>query len=140
MVWRIGTEQVMLGGGELAMLLDDSIGEQVSELGLGPSVDDEPGDEVEIGSRVDVVCDAGSDDGQDVGGALAAEVLPGKEPVFPSEDKPTELGLATIVGQLDVAVFEEEVEALPLAVEVAEALAERRPGRNDAAMFGNPGM
>jgi hypothetical protein len=37
---------------------------------------------MEIGTRVDVVLDAGRDDRQDGGGALAADVEPGEQPVL----------------------------------------------------------
>ncbi len=87
---------------------------------FGPALDDELGDEVEVGARVDVVRDAGGDDGEDRGGALAADVEPGEEPVLATEDEPAQLALAAIVRQLDVAVFEEQHEPLPLPVQVAE--------------------
>jgi hypothetical protein len=73
----------------------DPIREQLAELGLRPALDDEPGDEMQIRTRVDVVRDAGRDDREDGRGALAADVEPGEEPVSSAEDQPPELALAT---------------------------------------------
>ena len=103
----------------------DPIGEQFAELGLRPATDDEAGDEMQIGTRVDVVRDASRDDLEDGRGALAADVEPGEEPVSSAEDQPPELALATIVGRLDIAVVEEKDEAMPLSMEIAEPTAER---------------
>jgi len=53
-----------------------SIREQVPQLRVGPALDDEPSDEMKVGAWVDVVGDAGGDDGEDGRGALAADVEP----------------------------------------------------------------
>jgi hypothetical protein len=55
---RIGISDV-----ELRVLHEHSVGQQVTELGLGPSVHDAVNHAVQIGARVDVVRDAGGDDG-----------------------------------------------------------------------------
>lgn len=93
---------------------------------------------MKISARVDVVRDGGRDDGEDVGRALAALVEPGEEPVLPSEDEPSKLAFPPIVGRLNVPIIEEEEKSLPLAMEVAEAFAERRLRRNDGAMLIEP--
>jgi hypothetical protein len=38
---------------------------------------------MEEGARINVVGNTGGDDGEDVGGSLAADIEPGKKPVFP---------------------------------------------------------
>ena len=101
---------------------EHAVGQQLAQLRLRPAVHDELRDEMQVGARVDVVRDAGADDRQDRRGALAAEVEPGEEPVPPSEDQPSQLALASIVGQLDVAIVEEEEQPVPLPVQIAEAL------------------
>jgi len=74
--------QIVLADVELRMGGEDPIGEQIAQLGLRPALDDVPSDEMQIRTRVDVVGDAGRDDGQDGGGALTADVEPGEEPIF----------------------------------------------------------
>lgn len=86
----------------------DAIGEQVAEIFLRSTMDDELGDEVQVGSRIEVVRDTGSDDREDRGSALATRIEPGEEPVFSSEDQAPQLALTPIVREIDVAVFEEE--------------------------------
>jgi hypothetical protein len=93
---------------------------------------------MEVGARVDVVRDAGGDDGENVRRALSTFIEPGEKPVASPEDKPPELALATIVGRLDVSVVEEEQEAPPLSVQIAERLAEWRLGRDVAASAVEP--
>lgn len=112
----------------------DPIGEQFAELGLRPATDDEAGDEMQIGTRVNVVRDASRDDQEDGRGALAADV----EPVSWAEDQPPELALATIVSRLDVAVFEEKQESIPLSMEIPKSTAERGLGRDDLALMIRP--
>ncbi len=92
----------------------------------------------QVGPRVDVMGDAGRDHGQDVGGALAALVEPGEEPISSTEDQSAQLALAPVIGGLDVSVFEKEQEPSPLAVQVAEGLAERCLGRVDRALPVDP--
>ena len=72
---------------------------------------DELGHEVQVGARIEIVRDAGGDDAEDGRGALAADVAPGEEPIFATETKPSQLTLAAIIGDLDIAVFEEQGEA-----------------------------
>lgn len=70
---------------------------------------------MQISARVDVVRNAGGDDSKDCGGALAAPVEPGKEPVLSAQDEASQLALAAVVGRLDIAVIEEQLEPFPLA-------------------------
>jgi hypothetical protein len=63
------------------VLQEHSVRQEVTELGVGPSVHDAVNDSVQIGARVDVVRDARGDDRQDIAGALAAFVEPCKEPI-----------------------------------------------------------
>lgn len=120
---------------EVRVRIEDAIGEQLTKPLLRPALNDEARDEMEVGARVDVVSDACGDDREDGGGALAAEVEPREEPIFATEDQPSKLALATIVGQLDVSVVEEEGEALPLPMEVSEGAAERCLGRNESSLL-----
>ena len=117
---------------------DDPIGQELAELPLRPAADDEARDQMEVCARVDVVRDAGRDDRQDRGGALATDVEPGEQPVLAADDQPPQLALATIVGGVDVAVVEEQQEPLPLAVQVAERAAERCLGRNGRPLVVDP--
>jgi hypothetical protein len=64
-----------------------AIGQQLAELVLRPSVHDAVNDLVQIGPRVDVVCNAGRDDGENGARPLGAIVEPCEEPVFATEDK-----------------------------------------------------
>jgi hypothetical protein len=43
----------------------EAVWQQLAQLAVRPPVDDERSDEVEVGTRVDAVRDAGGDDGQD---------------------------------------------------------------------------
>ncbi len=117
---------------------EDAIGEELVEAGVSPTVDDELGDGVEVGARIDVVRDARRDDGEDARGTHRALVAPGEEPVFSAENETSELAFASVVGRLDVAVVKEENEAMPLTMEVAEGAAERSLRRNDAALVVEP--
>src|ERR1041384_6262843 len=98
----------------------------------------ELGDEVQVGTRVELVRDAGGNDGEDGSGAFAAAVEPGEEPIFATEDQSTQLTLSAVVGQLDVAVLEEKREPRPLTMEIAERAAERGLGRDEAALLVEP--
>ncbi len=73
------------------------VGQQIAEFRLRPAVHDELGDEMEVGARIDVVRDAARDNRQDRGRSLATDVEPGKQPILSSQNKPTELALATIM-------------------------------------------
>jgi len=84
--------------------------QEVTQPSVRPAVHDAARDEVQIGARVDVVRDAGADDGQNIGRAGAAEIEPGEKPIASSEDEPAQLALAPVVRQLDVAVVEKEQE------------------------------
>jgi len=77
---------------------EHSIGQEVAQAALRPAMHNEHGHEMQVRARVDVVRDAGGDDGEDGSGALTAEVEPGKEPIFPAQDQPSELTLPAIVG------------------------------------------
>jgi hypothetical protein len=46
-------------------------------------------DAMQIGARVDVVCDARGDYGQDIAGALYALVEPREEPIATAENQPS---------------------------------------------------
>lgn len=87
----------LLGSAELGVREHDPIGQQVAELGVRPALNDESGDQVQVGARVDVMRDAGGDDGEDGSGAFAADVEPGEEPVLAAEDEATELALSTVM-------------------------------------------
>src|ERR1700733_3881307 len=117
---------------------EHSIGEEVAQAALRPAMHNEHGHEMQVRARVDVVRDAGGDDGEDGSGALTAEVEPGKEPIFPAQDQPSELTLPAIVGGLDVSIVEKEDEALPLPMQVAEGVSEWRLGRSDVALVIEP--
>jgi hypothetical protein len=118
---------------------EHSVWQEVAQPALRPTMDNELGHEMQVRARVDVVRDAGGDDGEDGAGALTAEVEPGEEPIFPPKYKPSELSLAAIVGGLDVSIIEKEDEALPLPMQVAEGVSERRLGRSDVALVVEPG-
>jgi hypothetical protein len=53
--------------------------------------------------------------------------LAGEEPVLAAQDQLAQLALDAVVRQGDVAVLEEQDQAFPLAVQVAEGRAQRRP-------------
>jgi len=72
----VAGEDVGVGG-------DETIGQEVAKLALGPAL----GGEVQIGARIHAVCDAGADDGENVGRTLAAEIFPGKKPVTTTKDE-----------------------------------------------------
>src|SRR4051812_11705805 len=94
---------------------------------------------MQVGARIDPVRDTGAEDGEDPGRPRAAEVAVGEEPVLPPEHERAELALEAVVRQLKPPVREEQDEAIPLAMEVAERLAERRLRWDDAAMLIEPG-
>lgn len=115
------------------------IRQEFAEPAMRPPGDDEARDHVEVGARIDVVLDAGRDDRQDGGGALAADVEPGEQPVLAADDQAAQLALAPVVGGVEVAVGEEQQEPLPLAMEIPEGATERRLGRDDCAPVIDPG-
>lgn len=82
---------------ELWMGTKHSVRQKVTKLGLGPSVHDAMNDEMQVGAWVDVVRDARGDDRQDMAGALAALVEPGKEPIATAQDQTSKLALSAIV-------------------------------------------
>ena len=57
---------------------DDTVGEQLVDLRLRPTVYDEFRDDVEISSRVHLVSNTRCDDCEDGGGTLTADVEPSK--------------------------------------------------------------
>jgi hypothetical protein len=116
-----------------------AVGQKLTELGLRPPVHNAVNDLVEVRPRVDVVRDACRDDREDVAAPFAALVEPGEEPILATEDQPSELALSSVVGRFDVAVFEEEEQSWPLAIQVAESFAERRFGRSDGLVVIDPG-
>ena len=75
----------------------EAVWQQLAQLGVGPPVDDERGGQVEVGTRVDAVGDAGGDEGQDGRGPLTAEIFPGKEPIAPSQNELSQLAFDPIV-------------------------------------------
>jgi hypothetical protein len=123
---------------ELGMRSEHAIGQELAELFLGPPVHNAVNDLVQIRSRVDVVGNASGEDGEDGGSPFSTVVAPCKEPVASAEDKSSELTLTPVVGGLDVSVVEKEQQASPLAMQVAEGLAERGLGRNDGALAIEP--
>ncbi len=56
----------------------DAVWKEIADLRLRPAVDDELGDDVQVGSGTDFVSDAGREDGEDGGGTLAADIEPGE--------------------------------------------------------------
>lgn len=116
------------------MRYHDAIRQQVAELGVRPSLDDEPRDKMQVGARVDLVRNAGGDHRENGSGAFAAVVEPGEEPVLTTEDETAKLPLASVLGRVDVTVVEEEQEPVPLAVQVAECLAQWSLGRRELAV------
>lgn len=73
-----GGQRSRLAGSELGVQGDDAIRQEVADPALRPASDDEARDQMEVGPRVDIVLDAGRDDRQDGGGALATDVEPGE--------------------------------------------------------------
>ena len=65
-----GRKRGGLTGSELRVQGDDPIRRELAEPTLRPASDDKARDQMEIGTRVDVVLDAGRDDRQDGGGAM----------------------------------------------------------------------
>ena len=61
---------------EVGMVAEDAVRKEFAEPGVRPTVDDELGDEVEIGARIHIVGDASADDRKDGGGAFAPFVQP----------------------------------------------------------------
>ena len=120
------------------MCREHSIRQKVTKLGLGPSVHDAMDDAVQVVTRVDVVRDARGDDRQDIAGPLAALVEPREEPIPTSQDQASELAFSAVIGGFDISVFEKEPEARPLAVQVTEAFAQWRLGRNGGLLQINP--
>jgi len=78
------------------MRREHSVRQEVTQPSVRPAVHDAARDEVQIGARVDVVRDAGADDGQNIGRAGAAEIEPGEKPIASSEDEPAQLALARL--------------------------------------------
>ena len=111
---------------------------RVPGLRLRPSVHDAVNNLVQVRARVDVVRDARRDDRQDVRGTFAAFVEPCEQPVLATDHQASELALSAVVGGFDVPVFEEKQQPGPLPVQVAEALAKRRLGRNDGLLTVDP--
>jgi hypothetical protein len=72
MTWRSGGggERGVIANVDVGMLREDPIGEESAQPALGPTGDDELGDDVEVGSRIDVVRDARPDDREDGGGRI----------------------------------------------------------------------
>jgi hypothetical protein len=77
-------------------------------------------------------------DRQDVGGALGTLVEPGEEPVPSTEHEASQLTLSSVVRRFDVPVVEIEQQPWPLAVQVTEALAERRLRWRDRLLACDP--
>jgi hypothetical protein len=74
-----------------------------------------------------------------IDGTLAAFVEPSEKPISTSQNQTSELTLTSIVGGLDIAIFEKQKQSPPLAVEIAEAFAERCLGRDNALLPIDPG-
>jgi hypothetical protein len=60
----------------------NSIREQLSKAGVGPALNKELGDGVDISAWIDPMGNAGPEHGEDDGGALTAEIPIGEEPIF----------------------------------------------------------
>ena len=82
--------------------------------------------------------DARRDDRQDIAGARATSVEPREEPVLAAENETSELTFPSVVSGFDIPVFEKERQSWPLPVQVAEAFAEWRLGRNDRSLTIEP--
>ncbi len=70
---------------------------------------------------------------------LAAEVAVGEEPILPPEHQRAELALEAVVRELEPSVGEAQEEAVPLAKEVADRLAESRLRGDDSPVLLEPG-
>ncbi len=131
-------ERVGITDEEVGMRGEHAIGQEVAELRLGPAVHNAVNDAMKIGAWVDVVRDARRHDRQDVARPHAAFIEPCEQPIFATEHQAPELALASVVGGLDVPVFEEEQESRPLPLQVAEGFAERGLWRNDSLLLIDP--
>src|SRR5580700_9323338 len=78
------------------------------------------------------------EEGEDDGRPLAAEVTVGEEPIFPAENKRPQFAFDTVVRELETAVGEAQDEAVPLAEEVADGVAERGLRRDEADVLVEP--
>jgi hypothetical protein len=124
---------------ELWMVRENSVGQQVTDLGLRPSVHNAVDDAVQVGARVEVVRDARGDNRQDIAGTLAAFIEPREEPVATTQYQASELTLSSVIGRFDIPILEKEQQSSPLAIEIAEAFAEWGLGRDDALLLVDPG-
>jgi hypothetical protein len=61
---------------------EHSVGQEVAQPALRPTVHNEVGHEMQVCARVDVVRDTGGDGGQDIAGAYATLVEPCEEPIL----------------------------------------------------------
>ena len=120
------------------MKLSDAVGEQLAEAGVGKTVDNELGHDMQVGARVDAMRDARADDREDRGGAFAPEIACGKKPVLPSQNERSQFPFNTVVGQLDPTIREEQDQSIPLPMQVADGFAERCFRRNERALLVDP--
>src|SRR5690606_29903808 len=58
--------------------------------------------------------------------------------IIPTLHQLAQLALPSVVRELDVPIFEEQLEALPLTVQVAESVSERSPRWNQRALLIEP--
>ncbi len=94
---------------------------------------------MEVRARVDVVRDAGCENGQDRCGPLPSNILPGEHPVFSALYEPPQFSFTTVVRELDVSVLEEKDQAMPLPVQVAESTTQGGLGRDERTLLVDEG-
>ena len=75
-------ERVGVADEEFGMRSEHAVGQEVSDLGLRPPMNNAVNDAMEIRAWVDIVRDARRDDREDVARARAAFVEPGEQPIF----------------------------------------------------------
>jgi hypothetical protein len=74
-----------------------SIREQLADACMWPATDDQFGDEVKVGARIDLVSDARSDDRQNGRSAFTASIEPREQPIFPADHQTPDLTFAPVV-------------------------------------------
>jgi hypothetical protein len=74
-------QRIRISDVEFGIRGEHSVGQQVTQLGLGPSVHNAVNDTVQVRAWADVVRDARGDDGQDISAPFAAFVEPREQPV-----------------------------------------------------------
>ena len=109
-----------------------SIGQEVSQPRLRPSVHDKTSNPMQIGTRIHIVSNTRCYDREDMPCPLPTFIEPREEPILPAQDQPMQFPFASIVGGLDIPIFEKTQKALPLSMQISECPSERcfRRGRS----------